>query len=296
MTYRTIHCPYCGLELQVPENVDHVVCMYCAKPIDLKALFTPTAAEPDGGEKLQSALAALEPALFHFENGEPSFTKKDYPDYFADYSSRLGVPLEALRGVQAEDCHAFAQALMSRIADELSIRHIRSSHNSAFFSYRLMLTVYLLPSLHDSQVPEAAAVMDEFLKIWNSKYPKEPLNAVGYDCINNGWRKRACYITTAVCGSLHKPDNCRELQTLRAFRDNWLCHQPAGPLAIQEYYAFAPAITAKIDASPAPEAVYRSLWETVIFPCVQDAQAGRSNTCFRRYAQMMLRLEKEYLS
>ncbi|ARP49999.1 MULTISPECIES: CFI-box-CTERM domain-containing protein [Caproicibacterium] len=296
MNYQIIHCPYCGLELHVPEETGKIVCMYCAKPIDLKSLFASTTLEPDGGMRLQHALTALEPSLFRFEKEEPAFTKKDYPTCFAAYSSRLGIALNALHGGTEEDCESFAHAIMSRIADELVTRHVRSSRSGAFFAYRMMITVYLLPVLHDSPVPEASPVLESFLKIWNSRYPEEPLNAVGFDKINTGWRKHGCYITTAVCHSLRKPDNCDELQTLRRFRDSWLLHQPGGHLLVQEYYTFAPTIAEAIDASPSRAQTYRSLWEQAIFPCVQDVHAGRNARCLQRYTCMMLHLERTYLS
>ena len=59
MPFRPIHCPYCGLELQVPEDASQVTCMYCAKPIDLKALFCPADEAPSSGLQLQQALSPV---------------------------------------------------------------------------------------------------------------------------------------------------------------------------------------------------------------------------------------------
>lgn len=296
MEYKPIRCPYCGLELQVPVGIEQVVCMYCAKPIDITALFAPTAAEPDGGKRLQQALSLLDPALFRFEAEEPAFTQKNYPDCFASYNGRLSTALEALQGVQDEDCQAFAQALLSRMTDDLHYRKVHSSKSAAFFRYRMMVAVYLIPALHDSTVPEAAIVLRAFLQLWNSKYPKEALNPVSFEKINGGWRRKGCYITTAVCHSLHKSDDCTELQTLRRFRDSWMLRQPEGPLLIQEYYTFAPSIVAAINIAPNPERIYRSLWQNCISPCMQEAAAGQNQSCLQRYTEMMLSLEQQYLS
>lgn len=296
MEYRPIHCPYCGLELQVPVDVEQVVCMYCARPIDIKALFTPTVAEPDGGKQLQQALSLLNSTLFDFELEEVSFTQKAYPECFSSYSGRLNTALQTLQGVQEEDCHAFAQALISHISDSLHYRQVRSSKSSIFFRYRMMVAVYLIPTLHDSPVREANIVLASFLQLWNDKYPKETLSSVSFEQINNGWRRKGCYITTAVCCNLHKPDNCTELQTLRHFRDDWMRQRPDDLLLIQEYYTFAPSIVTAIDTAPEAAKTYHTLWKDYISPCVRDAAAGKNVRCLRRYKQMMLRLEKQYLS
>ncbi|HCA71496.1 MAG TPA: hypothetical protein DHW78_08540 [Ruminococcaceae bacterium] len=296
MEYRSIHCPYCGLELQVPVGIEQIVCMYCARPIDIKKLLSPTAAESDGGKQLQNALALLDPALFRFEKEQKAFNRTEYSDSFASYSSRLQPALEALQGAGETDCQDFAQAVLSDMADYWKSCKIRSSKSSRFFSYRMMLTVYFIPSLHDSSIPEAAAVLSAFLKLWNSKYPKEPLSAASFQKINSGWRKKGCYITSAVCRTLHKPDNCIELQALRRFRDSWLLRQPYGTILVREYYIFAPFIAEAINASGQAASVYLRLWKMFIFPCVQDAVSGNNERCFKRYTMMMFQLERQYLS
>jgi len=56
-----------------------------------------------------------------------------------------------------------------------------------------------------------------------------------------------CFITTATCETLGKPDNCYELNLFRDFRDNWLERQPDGKALIQEYYDVAPKIVNSIN-------------------------------------------------
>ena len=113
MPFRPIHCPYCGLELQVPEDASQVTCMYCAKPIDLKALFCPADEAPSSGLQLQQALSLLTPALFRFTEEEANFTARRYADAFAAYCEKLRPALESLSGLAQEECHGFAQALVT---------------------------------------------------------------------------------------------------------------------------------------------------------------------------------------
>ena len=49
-----------------------------------------------------------------------------------------------------------------------------------------------------------------------------------------------CYITSACVRARGLPDDCLEMETLRAFRDGYLASQPGGREDIEEYYAKAP--------------------------------------------------------
>lgn len=96
-----------------------------------------------------------------------------------------------------------------------------------------------------------------------------------------------CYITTAVCEELGKPDDCYELTMFRGFRDNYLRHQPDGEALIQRYYDTAPAIVAKIDRQPNRGDIYRHLRTTYLEPCLRDLEAGEKEACKIRYTHMM---------
>lgn len=91
------------------------------------------------------------------------------------------------------------------------------------------------------------------------------------------------------------PDNCHELETLRAFRDNWLRRQPKGEAAIAEYYATAPAIVGRIEKAPDAEQVCEGIYRDMVQPCVQMIEAGQMEQAFERYRAMTLSLQKRWL-
>lgn len=103
-----------------------------------------------------------------------------------------------------------------------------------------------------------------------------------------------CFITTAVCLSLGKPDNCDELMTMRGFRDNWLRRQPGGEALVADYYNTAPDIVKQIDKQPDRKAVYQSIYEDYIRPCVENAKAGRFADSERIYVNMVTSLKALY--
>lgn len=296
MPFRPIHCPYCGLELQVPEDASQVTCMYCAKPIDLKALFCPADEAPSSGLQLQQALSLLTPALFRFTEEEANFTARRYADAFAAYCEKLRPALESLSGLAQEECHGFAQALVDGAVADLVGGRTTLARSKHFFTRRLMLAAYLLPALRESKMPEAQTVLETFLRIWNERYPQQPLSSATFKQIQDGFRRRGCYITTAVCTARGEGDDAPALQALRQFRDGWLARQPLGPLLTREYYVFAPAIVKEIDASPDAGQIYRAIWSRVIEPCLEDLRHRRFSACFARYVRMVFALEQAFLT
>lgn len=66
-----------------------------------------------------------------------------------------------------------------------------------------------------------------------------------------------CFITTAVCSTFGRPDNCYELETLRQFRDTWM--REFKPRDIEQYYAEAPGIVEKINSMEDAAKIYHLL-------------------------------------
>ena len=80
---------------------------------------------------------------------------------------------------------------------------------------------------------EAAAYLAEHER---GKLTGEELDAVaGGKVMKPGGKHKGCFLTTAVCEYLGKADDCEELTTLRAYRDEWLAKQSGGVELIEEY-------------------------------------------------------------
>lgn len=104
-----------------------------------------------------------------------------------------------------------------------------------------------------------------------------------------------CYITTAVCKSDNKSDDCYELQTFRSFRDNWLSKQPGGNRLIERYYRLAPQIVKLIDDSDDSEAVYDYIKERYLKPCLKYIENDEMIECRDLYVEMVNNLASWYL-
>jgi tetratricopeptide (TPR) repeat protein len=135
------------------------------------------------------------------------------------------------------------------------------------------------------------------LVLWAGMKEKEKAladfeQAVRLDPGNKEYQKhrdeaKGCFITTAVCGSLGKPDDCRELSAFRAFRDTWLAKQPGGRELIGEYYRIAPRIVAAIDAAPNHCETYRNIWNDYLVECMSFIDKGRFEECRDTYLRMV---------
>jgi len=104
-----------------------------------------------------------------------------------------------------------------------------------------------------------------------------------------------CFITSAVCVSQGKPDDCYELNLFRSFRDGWLSRQEGGMDAIAEYYACAPYIVSAVDRQPDAEKVWAGVYEKYIAPCVSLMEAGDSYGAFSLYSTMVGDLKARYV-
>ena len=96
-----------------------------------------------------------------------------------------------------------------------------------------------------------------------------------------------CFITTAVCQTFGKPDNCYELTMFRNFRDTWLIEQPDGKALIAEYYSIAPSIVTKIDSLADSAQIYRIIWKKYLMPCLNFIRNGDNLSCKNLYVKMV---------
>lgn len=123
----------------------------------------------------------------------------------------------------------------------------------------------------------------------------------GYkDCpvYNESNSSRDCYLTTACCEFRGLPDDCDELTTLRAFRDNYMKNLENGEEDIKEYYTLAPQICSCIDeqSEEVREHIYNDyIYHKVIVPCVELIKSGRNEEAYKLYKSMVYYLADRFL-
>lgn len=162
--------------------------------------------------------------------------------------------------------------------------------------YNMNMAVYVVPLLtysHDEYCEEIASRM---VKAWNKKKVSTlTLGHSSYDDIAGGFKKGFCFITTAVCESQGKPDDCYELTTLRAYRDDYMMRSEDGKALVEEYYDTAPGIVQIINMQPDADEVYEELYREYLSPCIRCIEAGEKEECRDMYSRMVRSLQKKYL-
>lgn len=301
MNFVSVVCPHCGKELQVPEDAGKIVCMYCAEPIDVKALL-----EEESGRKgenyerlMQQAESLLNDEIFSSKIEMRKIKQNNYAQQFESYQKLFRPALQAYSLAATENDAAadhFARVLFDRFVSYFEKIGIKKESDIRFFDCRYMIVAFTIPTILELHTPAAEALADRFLEIWNENYPKNRLGKSNFESINGGFRKKLCFITTAVCASLGKEDDCTELSTFRRFRDEWLANTPEGRAKINEYYLFAPMIVRSIDNSSEKDRVYRELWDTYLQPCMKHIQSGEYESCAKQYEQMVTDMEQKWLN
>lgn len=103
-----------------------------------------------------------------------------------------------------------------------------------------------------------------------------------------------CYLTSACVYAKGLPDDCYELTTLRAYRDNWLANQPEGKTLIEQYYAVAPKIVSVINDRADRASIYDRIYNTMVRPCVELIEKNRMDEALEMYTMMTKKLQEQY--
>jgi hypothetical protein len=158
----------------------------------------------------------------------------------------------------------------------------------------LTMAVFVFPSILQYKGNSSQPLVDKILEGWKREFPKSNLAYAEYEEIEKGFHRKFCYITTAVCESSGRADDCYELTLLRDYRDHYLAEQPEGNEMIHEYYDVAPSIVKHINRKGNASEIYQSIWETYLSPCIHMIEDGELESCRDLYREMVYTLKDEY--
>ena len=113
------------------------------------------------------------------------------------------------------------------------------------------------------------------------------------DCpIYKGNDTSGCFLTSACVEAEGLADDCYELTVLRKFRDEYLAGLECGKCEIAHYYRVAPTIVARIKSKTNANAVFHSIFEELVAPCVKLIEEGNYDTAHMRYREYVIKLER----
>jgi hypothetical protein len=307
MDYIMRNCPKCNKELPIPADLAECICMYCGEHFSI--VEQPAAGEvPEELELMEASYrAALEQIGALISNYDAlllKFTKDGYQPSFLEYT-KLGeailVPanryaclsMENHDKVLGEISGKLMGTIEKNIEEEKGIL-FKKSEAMLIDQNRFFLAVYLVPMLGYLKLEIGDVLSDRIIADWKKRYPKSEFKKANYEELASGFmRKGFCFITSAVCDSLNKPEDCYELERFRDFRDQYLMKSEKGQKLVEEYYLTAPRIVAYLNIQTDSEKRYRRIWNTFLRPCLKDIESGHKKRCRNRYVRMVQKLRSQ---
>ena len=253
------------------------------------------------GETYNRAMQGIEDMLLREENPMKYFKKNVYPEAFQAYLRRHMETLNAIEAVYQQEEHPeeWAEKLANHLVEaaqaELEAITKKGKRSEQQINYNMILAVFVFPAFLEQKGDCAEPVTDVIVKKWNKAF-RTSVGKADYAKIESGFHKKYCYITTAVCESQGKPDDCYELELLRSYRDGYLLATDEGKELVKEYYNIAPTIVNRIGRQENPEAIYEEIWDSWLLDCVHLIEQGENEACQEKYMDMVYKLKERYMA
>ncbi len=207
-----------------------------------------------------------------------------------------GMPPQEREAARKQAADAFAQGAQEMV-NALKGRIQREKMQCTL---NLYMVSYVLPAIlawqerRGIREEETGRLTDAICGRWQACFGTH-IQASGFESVMSGFKQKLCFVTTAVCRGLQKPQDCKEIVLMKQFRDGFFSGNAKGRLLIQEYYDIAPTIVKRIEREADPEEKYLYLWNTYIKKCVDYIERGQNEQCGRLYKAMMSELKEEYM-
>lgn len=230
----------------------------------------------------------------------PYFKKNLYPDNFRRLYQENFETFDALENgynsvIDKEQfLKNMAGALVEYAAGIMNGCKRKSEKERKMMDLNMAMAVFVLPMVLEYKGNSSKPLSEKLLETWKEQFPKSNLQAAEFEYIEKGFHRKFCYITTAVCESFGKLDDCYELTLLRDYRDHYLAALPDGDRMIQEYYDVAPSIVKHINQKEEASLIYRSIWDNYLAPCISMIEEQKLEECRELYQDMVYTLKEEY--
>lgn len=253
------------------------------------------------GETYNQAMQGIEDMLLAEENPMASFKKNVYPEAFQAYLRRHMASVNAMEQIylQEENPEEWTEKLADRLVAaaqaELDSIPKKGKRSEQQINYNMLLAVFVFPAILELKGQSAEPLTDKILEKWNAAF-KTSVGKANYEKIESGFHRKWCYITTAICESQGKPDDCYELELLRSYRDDYLLSTEEGEALVKEYYNIAPTIVNRIGRREDAKAVYGEIWDVYLSDCIRLIEDGDRESCKERYMDMVYDLKGRFMA
>lgn len=181
------------------------------------------------------------------------------------------------------------------VADRLSKIGSKRKRDMTALDHKMNMVSYFVPLMGEIPCENAKEIGEHMVKTWNEVMPEYKIGYTDAESIRSGFKRSLCYITTAVCHSQNKPDDCYELMLLREYRDHYMMQTEDGIATVEQYYNIAPTIVKRIGRRNDASEIYDSIWRDYLQPCITMIENDELEACRVCYTDMVHSLEKKYL-
>ncbi len=199
---------------------------------------------------------------------------------------------------ESEDKEKFTESIgavfSSYATDELAplSKRKRSYH---MIDYNMGMVAYVFPVLLKEPSECMESIVAAAVTSWNEAFKESKIARSTQDMIQGGFKKGLCYISTAVCTSLGKGDDCYELNLLRNYRDVYLDNDKGvGREIVRAYYNIAPTIVKRIDKEKNSTQIYAEIWNSYLKKCISLIEENQFEKCKEIYIDMVNKLKTRY--
>ncbi len=227
------------------------------------------------------------------------FQKRTYESDIEEMkSAHAGILTDVAKACEGtdEELLEVASYVPDYVSGELAAIESKRKREIAALDYNMNMVSYFVPLMGEAPSLMAKEMTQKMVELWNEKMPEYKIGHSTVSSIQGGFKKGIfCYITTAVCKSLNKPDDCYELNTLRRYRDEYLLATESGKEIVEEYYNIAPTIVKRIDKEADSAKIYENIWQDYLSPCIRLIEEGKREDCRELYSDMVRKLERKYM-
>lgn len=249
---------------------------------------------------MDEALHNLVPVFADMELKLRGFKKDTYSTLFSEYMEKNHDFFHALNQILVSDedksiYHELANHIIEYAEKMLKQSEGKIKKESIQLNLNMFMAIYFLPAILEGKQTNAQEFADIVCEKWAVKFKGSNIQNADFASIQSGFKSKLCYVTTAVCKSLNKPEDCYELKLLKDYRDQYLAGTDNGAELIQRYYDIAPTIVKRIDKSENAEEKYSYIWERYLKPCIAYIEHDKKEECGKTYIRMIEELQDQYV-
>ena len=299
MEYREGRCPKCNEVMQIPAGRERIICMFCGQEFSVEE-----------GKKADEAAYAADLAQFkegvdgffqNIERTSKGFQRTEYEGSFQAYLIAHQDCLQSIRRAvnaapeREKAVEEIAATFVAKGEEFMGAQKGKLGREGTQMTLNMYMVTFVLPAILSIDHGKYADIANLICEKWAVTFKNSKIQAADYESLSSGFRKKLCYITTAVCRGVHKTEDCYELTLLKQYRDGYLTGCEDGEAVIGQYYDMAPTIVKRVEKKDNREEIYRFLYETYISPCVHFIEEGRNEECREKYQEMVEMLQAEYM-